>query len=151
MVAVMRGYIAAGADAVGRDPAEVGIVLGAVTVVDEDGAAARATARTEVAMYLDVVAELDPTVDVPAELLAEVRAGLAAGDHEAAGRAVPDDLLDRFAFSGTPEHVATLANAAIAAGASRVEFGTPHGLTDEGGVALIGRRVLPLIDRGGGS
>jgi 5,10-methylenetetrahydromethanopterin reductase len=149
MVPVMRGYIAEGADAVGRDPDEVGVVLGAVTVVDEDGDAARARARTEVAMYLDVVAALDPTVDIGAELLAEVRSGLAAGDHEAAGRTIPDDVLDRFAFSGTPEHVAALANAAIAAGASRVEFGTPHGLGN-GGVALIGRRVVPLIDRRGG-
>ena len=103
-------------------------------MVDEDGDRARAKARTEVAMYLDVVAELDPTVDVPAALLADVRAGSVAGDHEAAGRAIPDDILDRFAFSGTPEHVAGLANAVIAAGASRVEFGTPHGLTDAGGV-----------------
>ena len=71
-----------------------------------------------------------------------------AGDHEAAGRAIPDDVLDRFAFSGTPEHVAALANAVIAAGAKRVEFGTPHGLTDAAGVDLIGRRVLPLVRRG---
>jgi 5,10-methylenetetrahydromethanopterin reductase len=151
MVPIMRGYIAAGAEAAGRNPDEVGVVLGAVTVVDEDGALARARARTEVAMYLDVVAELDPTVDVPPELLAEVRAGLAVGDHEAAGRAIPDEVIDRFAFSGTPEHVAGLANAVIAAGASRVEFGTPHGLTDATGIALLGRRVVPLIDRKGGS
>jgi 5,10-methylenetetrahydromethanopterin reductase len=151
MVGVMRSHIAVGAESVGRDPRSVGIVLGAVTVVDEDGDRARAKARTEVAMYLDVVAELDPTVEVPAALLADVRAGLEAGDHEAAGRAIPDDILDRFAFSGTPEHVAGLANAAIAAGASRVEFGTPHGLTDAAGVSLIGRRVVPLVDRDAGS
>ena len=151
MVGVMRSHIAVGAESVGRDPRSVGIVLGAVTVVDEDGDRARVKARTEVAMYLDVVAELDPTVEVPAALLADVRAGLEAGDHEAAGRAIPDDILDRFAFSGTPEHVAGLANAVIAAGASRVEFGTPHGLTDAGGVSLIGRRVVPLVDRDGGS
>ena len=76
MVSVMRSHIAVGARSVGRDPRSVGIVLGAVTVVDEDGDRARAKARTEVAMYLDVVAELDPTVDVPAALLADVRAGL---------------------------------------------------------------------------
>jgi 5,10-methylenetetrahydromethanopterin reductase len=151
MVGVMRSHISVGARSVGRDPGAVGVVLGAVTVVDEDGERARAKARTEVAMYLDVVAELDPTIDVPASLLADMRAGLEAGDHEAAGRAIPDDILDRFAFSGTPEHVAELANAVIAAGASRVEFGTPHGLTDTGGVSLIGRRVVPLVDRDAGS
>lgn len=147
MVGVMRAHVAVGATSAGRDPDEVGIVLGAVTVVDEDGDAARARARTEVAMYLAVVGALDPTVDVPVELLGRVGEKVAAGDHEGAGREIPDPILDRFAFSGTPEHVADLANAIFAAGAHRVEFGTPHGLTDGAGVSIIGRRVLPLLDR----
>ncbi|CAN5783010.1 TIGR03842 family LLM class F420-dependent oxidoreductase [soil metagenome] len=147
MVGIMRTHITAGAVSAGRDPDAVGIVLGAVTVVDEDGDAARSRARTEVAMYLAVVGALDPTVAIPAELLEHVRSCVAAGDDDGAGREIPDDILDRFAFSGTPEHVAHLANAAFAAGASRVEFGTPHGLTDEMGVSIIGQRVLPLLDR----
>jgi len=145
LVPVVRARIAAGAAAVGRDPSDVGIVVGAVSVVDEDGEAARALARTEVAMYLDVVASLDPTVHVPVPLLEHLRAHLEAGDPEGAGRAVPDGLLDRFAFSGTPEQVASQAAALFAAGASRVEFGTPHGLTSPGGIGLIGSRVMPLL------
>ena len=47
---------------IGND--DVRIVFGAVTVVDEDGERARAIARREVAMYLDVVAKLDPTLSV---------------------------------------------------------------------------------------
>ena len=46
MVPVIAGHVAAGAEAVGRDPGEVAIVVGAVTVVDEDGERARARART---------------------------------------------------------------------------------------------------------
>jgi 5,10-methylenetetrahydromethanopterin reductase len=148
MVAVMRGHIAVGATRAGRPVEDVGIVMGAVTVVDEDGPVARALARREVAMYLAVVAELDPTVQLPPTLIADVRALVSLGDDEAAGRLVPDDVLDRFAFSGTPEQVAAQAQALIDAGARRVEFGTPHGRTDAGGVELLGRRVLPLIDRG---
>jgi 5,10-methylenetetrahydromethanopterin reductase len=149
MVAVMRDRVAAGAESVGRDPGSVGIVLGAVSVVDEDGERARARARTEVAMYLSVVAELDPTVQVPPDVLEPVRRLSRAGDHEGAGSFIPDDVLDRFAFSGTPEHVATLVDAVIGAGACRVDLGTPHGLTDEAGVALIGRRVVPLLQQHG--
>jgi hypothetical protein len=48
------------------------VALGAVTVVDEDGPAARTLARTEVAMYLAVVAELDPTVQIEPDLIARV-------------------------------------------------------------------------------
>lgn len=147
MATVMRERIAVGAREVGRDPDEVRLVVGAVTVVDGDGTAARTAARREVAMYLDAVAELDPTVTLPAGLLDEVRAGLAAGDHAAAGAAIPDDVLDLFAFSGTPAQVAAQAQALIDVGVGRVDFGTPHGLTDAGGIDLIGREVLPLLRR----
>jgi 5,10-methylenetetrahydromethanopterin reductase len=54
-------------------------------------------------------------------------------------------VLDRFAFSGTPAQVAVLAQRVLDAGAGRVEFGGPHGLTDAGGVELLGREVLPLL------
>jgi len=145
-VPVIRERLAVGEEAAGRAPGSVRIVFGAVTVVDRDGAAARAAVRREVAMYLDAIAELDPTVELPDGLLEAVRARLADGDPEAAGRLVPDDVLDRFAFSGTPEQVARQAQSLIDAGVDRVEFGTPHGLADErAGVELIGREVLPLL------
>ncbi|WP_051753276.1 LLM class flavin-dependent oxidoreductase [Streptosporangium amethystogenes] len=147
MVGVIRERVVAGATAAGRDPGEVGVVLGAVTVVDVDGAAARARARSEVAMYLAVVADLDPTVEVPADLLGRVKELVDDGRDEAAGRLIPDDLLDLFAFSGDPEQVAAQAQALIDAGAHRVEFGTPHGLTDDRGVELLGAEVLPLLNR----
>lgn len=145
LVATLRARIAPGAARAGRDPGEVGIVLGAVTYVDEDGARARARARQEVARYLPVVAPLDPTVDIEPELLARMDAAVAANDLAAAGALVPDDLLDRFAFSGTPAQVIRQTEAILAAGASRVEFGTPHGLTPREGLRLLGERVLPAL------
>ena len=99
------------------------IVMGAVTVVDKDGGAARRRAREAVAMYFEVVARFDPTVDT--------------------ARGLSDDLLDRFAFAGTPEQVAGQARRLFAAGAARVEFGAPFGLDPLNGVALLAREVLP--------
>jgi 5,10-methylenetetrahydromethanopterin reductase len=113
---------------IGND--DVRIVLGAVTVVDEDGERARAIARREVAMYLDVVAELDPTCSVDSELL---------------GREIPDDVLDRFAFAGTPEQVAAHAEAVFDAGAGRIDFGTPHGVPEKRGVELLCTQVVPRL------
>ena len=115
MVRLMREWI-------GND--DVRIVVGAVTVVDEDGDAARARAADEVRMYLDIVGGLDPTLD------------LAPGDP------VP---LDRFVIAGTPEEVAAHAQRLLDAGAKRVEFGTPQGMTTSGGVDLLCDRVLPLL------
>lgn len=145
MVRHVRTLLDQACDAAGRSRSAVGIVAGAVTVVDEDGTAARKHARSEVAMYLDVVAHLDTTVTVPDSILVPLREALAREDTEAAGRLVPDELLDRFAFAGDPATVADHAAELFAAGASRVEFGTPHGHTDEHGVELIGKQVLPAL------
>jgi 5,10-methylenetetrahydromethanopterin reductase len=140
MVALMRSWLG---------DAAVGVVAGAVTVVDTDRAVARARARAEVAMYVDVVAALDRTVTVEDELVARLRTLVAAGAHDEAGRLIPDDLLDRFCFAGTPDEVAEHAERLFEAGASRVEFGTPHGTTDRNGVDLLGRLVLPRLRNAG--
>ncbi len=101
-----------------------GIVLGAVTIVDEDGRAARARALAVVQRYFEVVARLDPTLtDAPLQ--------------------ITDDLLDRFAFAGTPEEVARHVDEVFAAGASRVEFGAPFGLEPTTGLRHLARSVLP--------
>jgi 5,10-methylenetetrahydromethanopterin reductase len=145
VVRFIKERIRVGAQAAGRSPDQVRVVLGAVTVVDEDGAAARRRARTEVAPYLAVVAGLDPATELPPGFADRIRALVGAGQDEAAGLLIPDEVLDRFAFSGTPEHVAALAARVLEAGAGRVDFGTPHGLADGKGVALLGTAVLPLL------
>jgi len=121
---------------------EVGIVLGAITVVDEDGDRARRRARRAVAPYFDVVGGLDPTVTLEPELVARVRELVRAHDDEAAGALIPDDLLERFAFAGTPEEVARQAEAVLDAGARRVDFGAPRGFE------LLAGQVLPRLQAG---
>jgi 5,10-methylenetetrahydromethanopterin reductase len=147
IVPLIRDRVRVGGQTARRPLDQVRVVVGAVTVVDRDGAAARRRARTEVAKYLAVVAELDPTTELPAGFADQVRGLVAAGRDQAAGALIPDQILDRFAFSGTPEHVAALAQRVLDAGAGRVDFGTPHGLADREGVALLGTAVLPLLQR----
>ena len=140
-----RQELARGEARAGRPPGETGLACGAVTVVDDDGASARRLARAEVATYLPVVAALDPVPGLDPAGLAAIQRLVRADDHEGAGRMVPDAVLDRFAFSGTPDQVAAQAAALFEAGATRVEFGTPHGLTAARGIELLGRRVLPAV------
>ena len=127
MVSRMRELVGVGTTRAGRSPDDVGIVIGAVTVVAEDGPAARRLARSAVAIYLDVVGRLDPTTKGPT------------------GAMIADDVLDRFAMAGTPEQVVEQVNGLFDAGARRVEFGSPHGLTEEEGIRLLGERVLPRL------
>jgi 5,10-methylenetetrahydromethanopterin reductase len=144
MVPLMREW-AGTDDLADRTRGPVGIVVGAVTVVDEDSRLARARARREVVLYLDVVGRLDPTVEIPAEVLVNLGRALREGAQDEAAKAVPDEILDRFAFAGAPDVVAEHAIAVLEAGADRVDFGTPHGLTDDRGVELLGTRVLPAV------
>ena len=106
---------------------------------------ARSLARREVARYLPVVAPLDPTVDIRPETLTRMADLVLHGDIDRAAALVPDDILDRFAFSGTPAQIAEQANALFEAGATRVEFGTPHGLSGAEGIRLLGEHVLPAL------
>jgi 5,10-methylenetetrahydromethanopterin reductase len=142
IVPVMRGYIAAGADLSGRD---VGIVLGAVSVVDDDRDRARYAARRSVALYLPVVAGLDPTLIVEPALIARLQTLANQGDWDAAARLISDDVLDRFAFSGNAHNLIDHANRLFDAGASRIEFGTPHGLDSATGIKILGEQVIPAL------
>jgi len=145
MVRVMRRYIARGAEKVGRRPDNVGIVIGAVSVVDEDRARARRAARRAVAQYLPVVAGLDPTLDVEESLLERIQRHVHHEAWDAAAGLISDDLLDRFAFSGSADDVIAQASRLFEAGARRIEFGTPHGLLPEQGIRLLGEKVIPAL------
>jgi len=127
----------------GRVEDAVGVVMGAVTVVDRDGVEARRRGAMEVAMYLDVVLELDSSVDVPPGLVDSIRQRLRDGDRAGAGRQIPADILDLFAFCGTPEQICRQVEDLARAGARRIEFGTPHGIDESAGIRLLGEHVLP--------
>lgn len=137
MIPVLAAMAAAGCAT--RTP---GICLNAVTVVDHDSAAARAAARTAVAPYFDVVAALDQTLQLDPELLQRVRQQCAMGEYEGAGRLIPDDVLPRFAFCGTPADVARQAASILDSGAKRVEFDTPFGLSPAHGIELLCDEVI---------
>jgi 5,10-methylenetetrahydromethanopterin reductase len=115
LLPVVRGWISSPG---------VGLVVGCVTVVDEDGDRARAHAASVVRPYLDVVARHDPTLE--------------PGD---------EPRLERYCIAGTPEEVAERVVELWEAGADRVELGTPQGSTTLAGVDLICDRVLPLVAR----
>ncbi len=143
MVGVLRPATAEGSRQVGRREDAVGICLGAVTVVDADRAAARARARREVALYLPVVAGLDPATDP--EWLARLKAATATHDVDSVVRNISDDALDRFAFAGDATDLIRQVDALERAGAARVEFGTPLGANPLAAIQVLGEQVLPAF------
>jgi 5,10-methylenetetrahydromethanopterin reductase len=146
MVRVMQSYIAKGAARAGRaDDDEIGVAMGAVTVIDEDREKARRAARRSAALYLPVVAPLDPTLQIAPDLIERLRAHANRAEWDEAAALISDDLLNRFAFAGNAADLIRQAEALFNAGASRIEFGTPHGLPPEKGIRLLGEEVLPAL------
>jgi 5,10-methylenetetrahydromethanopterin reductase len=111
-------------------------------LVDEVKIGGSTLARREVAVYLSVVAGLDGTIDDP-EWVRRVRAH--GEDYASIGRDISDEMLDRFAFAGTARDIVQQVQELYAAGATRVEFGTPHGLDAETGIRLLGGYVVPAL------
>lgn len=142
---VMREYIGVGERKAGRPEGTLGLVVGAVTVVDEDRDAAHEAARREAAVYLPIVAQMDVTLNVEPELRQRVQKHIHAGKLAAAAALISDDLLNRIAISGNANDLIQHAERLFAAGANRVEFGTPHGIVPQEGIRIIGERVIPAL------
>lgn len=145
MIPVIRHAITPGEIRANRPTDSVGIVLGAVSVIDEDRVQARRAARHEVALYLPVVAGLDSTLTVEPELINRMRMHVNRGDRESAAGLISDELLDKFAFSGNAHDIIEQSHRLFEAGAARIEFGTPHGLNAETGIHLLGKQVVPAL------
>ncbi len=145
VIAPYRAIVDTAAKGVARSGGDVAIAIGAVTVVDRDGKAARDHARRATALYLPVVADLDPSLNLDPELMTRIRATADRYAYDEAASLISDDLLRLFAFAGTPDEVAAHAHEVFAHGADRVEFGTPHGLTPQAGLRLLGEQVLPAL------
>jgi 5,10-methylenetetrahydromethanopterin reductase len=67
------------------------------------------------------------------------------GDWDSVAKLISNDMLDRFALSGNAQDIIEQANDLFAAGAKRVEFGTPHGLKPENGIQVPGQQVVPAL------
>ena len=146
VIPLIADYIAVGEARVGRPKGSVKIVIGAVSVIDEDREAARWMARKAVSLYLPIVSRLDTTLAIDPELMERVQALVNAGDDEQAARLIPDDILDRFIFAGNPADIIEQCARLYDAGAQRIELGTPHGVQQAAtGIHLIGRQVIPAL------
>lgn len=145
LVPIIQAYIAVGEQKVSREVESVGVVMGAVTVVDDDREHARRMAKRAVALYLPVVASLDTTLDISPELIVRIRDFVNQHDYESAVQNISDELLERFAFAGTSDDIIRQCEALFSAGARRIEFGTPHGIDSIKGIKLLGETVLPAL------
>jgi 5,10-methylenetetrahydromethanopterin reductase len=145
IVPVIKQFIETGEMKAGRPSGTVGIVVGAVSVIDPDGDQARNTAKHALAPYLPVVASLDPTVNLEPELIDRLQQYNQQGRKEDAAKLISDGILEKFAFAGNAHDFIRQAEMLFASGVKRVEFGTPHGINSRSGIRMIGEQVLPAL------
>ncbi len=145
LAAHMADILRAGETHYQRNPSAVKLVLGCVTVVDQDHSQARAFARQCVARYLSVVYPLDATIDCDPEWFNRLLVCLQQDDLKRATELISDEILDAFALAGRPGEIIHRCEELYAAGVDRIEFGTPHGLSRNSGISLLGKEVLPSL------
>ena len=147
VIPVIADYIAVGEARAGRPRGTVKLVIGAVSVIDEDREQARWMARKAVSLYMPIVSRLDPTLKFNPELMSRVQAHVNAGEEDDAARLIPDDILDRFMFAGNPADIIEHCERLYDAGAQRIELGTPHAVRQVAtGIHLIGKQVIPALE-----
>lgn len=146
VISVIADYVAVGETKAGRETGTVGIVIGAVSVIDEDREQARLMARQAVALYMPIVAKLDPTIEIDPDLMARVQQHVNAGESDRAAELIPDDILERFALAGDANDIIRQCEQLFDAGARRIELGTPHGVNQSAtGIHIIGKQVIPAL------
>lgn len=99
---MIREWINEGEEIGSRRKDTVKLVMGAVTVVDEDGDRAKQKAKEELVLYFPVVAQLDKSISIPSDLIQRVQTHLKRDETKAAAELISDDILEKFAFAGTP-------------------------------------------------
>jgi len=141
-------HIRRGEELANRKCGIVNLVMGAVTVIDSDRRIARRAAKSELARYLPIVANLDPTLSIDLDLVMRIRNLVELGELGSASNLISDDLMEKFSFAGDERDLINQAERLFEAGVSRIEFGTPHGLNPAVGIKMIGERVLPNLKLG---
>ncbi len=133
----------------GRATDACGLVLGPLTAISENRAAAEACARQTLVFYLPYLAPMPQFLGMGDDLLARISARQAEGDLSGAAALIPADLLREFALFGTPSDViAGIERMAAETAITRVEFGMPHGPDGSpAALQLLGEHVLPHFSR----
>lgn len=145
---MLAGHIRGGAQQAGRDPNAVTLVIGPLTSIAEDRAAARERARLSLAIYLPYLHPMTEFVGVEPDLIRRVGEASARGDYPGAARLISDDILGRITLCGTAHEVIDeIERMATTVQVGRIEFGTPHGPNEAEAIRLLGEKVLPHFHR----
>ena len=128
LVTRYRGWLAEGAERVGRDVAEIEVAPRVTLCVSDDGDLARASVKRYVAHYLCLLRPAD--VEVEADRLTAIEAALARStgwyfDHDRQddpelATLITDDLVAAFAIAGTADECAAQLHAVLDLGFTSV-------------------------------
>lgn len=153
LIAWCMGFVRAGAEAAGRDPASIKVMAAAPVWVSDD----RATARDHVRWFpalvsnhvMDLIARYDPA-ELPAELTAYVRNRSGYDYHHHAevgssnGQFVTDEVVDRFCIVGPVDEHRRRLHELAAQGVDQFNIYLMSG-DEEATLDVYGREIVPAF------
>ena len=142
-IAHLRAEFIAGAEAAGRDTSAIEIIVGPLTSIDEDRAAAEDTIRGMLALLQPFLAPMTTAAGISEEEVKAAYDAFTAGDVEKAKALVTDKAIRAFSLTGTPRDIIGQIEEIVAAGADHVAFGPPQGPDPMKSLGLIGEKILP--------
>ncbi len=138
--------IARGAREAGRDPADLDLASNVLVSVDREAQAARGAVRHVLAYY---VHRVEPVVlstsGADPDAIERVRRAVVDNGVDAGAQLVTDEMIDRFAAAGTPEHVAGRLREYVGAGLRGVLAWHVIGPDRRRGLELLASEVRALV------
>jgi 5,10-methylenetetrahydromethanopterin reductase len=139
----LRANVHTGARAAGRDPAASEIIVGPLCSISRDREAALRTIRHLLAIYLPFLSPMKERIGIDEAQVRRANQAYLAGDYAQAERLVPEAAIRAFSLTGTPREVIPHIENLVAAGATHVAFGPPHGPDFRETIRLIGEEIVP--------
>lgn len=141
----LRARITAGARKAGRDPGDVSVTAETWLCLSTRRVEARRLAPEILATFLPHLGPMLAFYEIDPGLVRRVSACLAAGETAAAGRLIPDEVVDLFMAVGEPDDVRDGLNRLQRAGIETVSFSGILGPDPEAALRLLGEEVLPTF------
>jgi 5,10-methylenetetrahydromethanopterin reductase len=144
IIPIIKNRIRLGAESVNRNPNDISIIMGGFTFIDDDISGAYKAVKKVIPYVISSAIKNDPslTEDFP-EQIKTITNLLSLNKYDEISTHIPNELAKRFAFIGTPNDIIEQAQEIFDSGATGIEFGTPHNLSNNNfGVSLLVDKVF---------
>ena len=134
-----------GAVSAGKDPTQSQVIVGPLCSISRDYKAAARTIKELLAIFLPFTSPMKEKVGIDERDIIKANKAYLAGDYDIAVQHVPEEAVQAFSLTGTPEQIIPQIEGLIGAGATNIAFGPPHGPEFREMIRLAGEEIVPYF------